>query len=634
MTQETDLRQIRIDKLNDLVAKGKNPYKVESFDQDSFAKDILENYDDYQGKQVAIAGRLMLKRLMGKAAFINIQDSTERIQVYVRKDDLGEELFEEFKAYDIGDILGIKGEVFRTKKDEISVKAEEITLLTKSLFTLPEKHHGLKDPELRYRQRYVDLIMNPEVKDAFIKRNKIIRGIRRFLDERNYLEVETPILDTVAGGAIARPFKTFHNTFNMEMQLRIANELYLKRLVVGGFDRVYEMGKMFRNEGVSTRHNPEFTSIELYTAYEDYNYVMEITENLVEYLAIELYGTTEIEYQGRKIDVKTPWRRVSMHKLVEEMTGVDFYSLESLEEARDIAKNKLHLELEPYAQIGHIIEAAFEEFCEADLVQPTMVMHHPAEISPLAKKNPDDPRYTNRFEAFANGWEIANGYSELNDPLDQRQRFEDQVKQRQLGDDESHPMDEDFLQALEVGLPPTAGLGIGVDRLIMILTNSASIRDVIFFPTMKPLDKSVDEEKTAKPSLTETKSIEEVDFSKVKVEPLFEDMIDFETFQKSDFRAVKVINCEEVPKSHKLLKFTLDDGSGKERLILSGIKEYYKAEDLIGETLLAICNLPPRKMMGVDSEGMLISAIHEEEGQERLNLIILNPRIPAGAKMY
>lgn len=487
MTQETDLRQIRIDKLNKLKEKGKNPFLQESYDQDSFAKDILANYTEYEGKTVAMAGRLMQKRLMGKAAFINIQDSTDRIQIYVRKDDIGEELFDEFKAYDIGDILGIKGSVFRTKKEEISIKAEEITLLTKSLFTLPEKHHGLKDPELRYRQRYVDLIMNPEVKETFIKRNRIIRGIRTFLDERNYLEVETPILDTVAGGANARPFKTYHNTLGMDMQLRIANELYLKRLIVGGFDRVYEMGKMFRNEGISTRHNPEFTNIELYAAYEDNAYVMKLTEDLVEYLALELYGTTELNYQGRTIDVKTPWRRVSMHKFVEEKTGVDFYSFSDLEKAKDVAKNKLHLELEPYAKIGHIIEAAFEEYCEADLIQPTMVMHHPTEISPLSKRNPDDPRYTNRFEAFANGWEIANGFSELNDPLDQRKRFEDQMKQGEKGDEESHPMDEDFIQALEVGLPPTGGLGIGVDRLIMILTNSPSIRDVIFFPTMKPL---------------------------------------------------------------------------------------------------------------------------------------------------
>lgn len=487
MTQETDLRQIRIDKLNELIEKGKNPFLQESYDQDSFAKDILENYENYEGKTVALAGRLMQKRLMGKAAFINIQDSTDRIQIYLRKDDIGEELFDEFKTFDIGDILGIKGSVFRTKKDEISIKAEEIILLAKSLFTLPEKHHGLKDPELRYRQRYVDLIMNPEVKETFIKRNRIIRGIRTFLDERNYLEVETPILDVVAGGAIARPFKTYHNTLDMNMQLRIANELYLKRLVVGGFDRVYEMGKMFRNEGISSRHNPEFTNIELYTAYKDYHYVMEITEDLIEYLALELYGTTVLEYQGKKIDVKTPWRRVSMHKMVEEKTGVDFYSFNNLEEAKKVAEDKLHLKLESYAQIGHIIEAAFEEYCEADLIQPTMVMHHPAEISPLSKKNPEDPRYTNRFEAFANGWEIANGYSELNDPIDQRQRFEDQLKQREKGDDESHPMDDDFIQALEVGLPPTAGLGIGVDRVIMILTNSPSIRDVIFFPTMKPM---------------------------------------------------------------------------------------------------------------------------------------------------
>lgn len=489
MTLETDLRQIRIDKLNELIEKGRNPFLHESFDQDCFAKDILDHYEDYEGKTVALAGRMMQKRVMGKAAFINLQDATERIQIYVKKDDLGEELFDEFKTYDIGDIIGVKGSVFRTQKDEISVKADEIVLLSKSLFTLPEKHHGLKDPELRYRQRYVDLIMNPEVKETFIKRNRIIRGIRTFLDERSYLEVETPILDVIAGGAIARPFKTFHNTLNMGMQLRIANELYLKRLIVGGFDRVYEMGKMFRNEGISPRHNPEFTSIELYTAYEDYHYVMEITENLVEYLALQLYGTTVIEYQGKEIDVKTPWRRVSMHKLVEEKTGINFYDFTDLDEAKAVAKEKLHLSLEPYAQIGHIIEAAFEEYCEADLIQPTMVMHHPAEISPLSKKNPEDPRYTNRFEAFVNGWEIANGYSELNDPIDQRQRFEDQLKQKEKGDEESHPMDEDFIQALEVGLPPTAGLGIGVDRLIMILTNSASIRDVIFFPTMKPLAK-------------------------------------------------------------------------------------------------------------------------------------------------
>lgn len=631
MIQETDLRQIRIDKLNDLVDKGRNPFLEEKFDQDSFARDILENFDEYEGKDVAIAGRLMQKRLMGKAAFINIQDSSQRIQVYVKKEDLGEELFEEFKTYDIGDILGIKGSVFRTNRGEVSVKADKLVLLTKSLFTLPEKHHGLKDAELRYRQRYVDLIMNPEVKDTFIKRNRIIRGIRSFLDERDYLEVETPILDTVAGGAIARPFKTYHNTLDMPMQLRIANELYLKRLVVGGFDRVYEMGKMFRNEGISPRHNPEYTSIELYTAYEDYHYVMKITEDLVEDLALKLYGTTEIEFQGKKIDVKTPWRRVSMHQLVEEKTGVDFYSLESLEEAKEIAKKKLNLQLEPYAQIGHIIEAAFEEFCEKDLVQPTMVMHHPAEISPLSKKNPHDPRYTNRFEAFMNGWEIANGYSELNDPIDQRQRFEDQLKQRQQGDDESHPMDEDFIQALEVGLPPTAGLGIGVDRLIMLLTDSASIRDVIFFPTMKPLAQSAEVEKEER---FEEVAPEEIDLSQLELEPLFKDEVDFETFSKLDFRVVKVKECSQVPKSKKLLKFVLDDGSSEDRVILSGIAEFYRPEELLGKTLIAITNLPPRKMMGVESQGMLISAIHKVAGEERLNLLMVSPSIPAGAKLY
>lgn len=490
MSEETtDLRQIRIDKLQELVEKGKDPFEQTRYDRDSFASSILEQFTDYEGKTVSVAGRIMLKRVMGKASFINLQDSTGRIQVYVRKDAIGEELFDEFLTYDIGDILGVKGKVFKTQKEEVSVRAEEIVLLSKSLQTLPEKHHGLKDPELRYRQRYVDLIVNPEVKETFIKRNRILRGIRRFVEQIDFLEVETPILDTVAGGAAARPFKTHHNTLDLDMQLRIANELYLKRLIVGGFDRVYEMGKMFRNEGISIRHNPEFTNIELYAAYEDYHFMMELTENLVQYLAEELYGSTVITYQGKEIDVKAPWKRVSMHTLVEEKTGIDFYSIDSLEEAKKIAKDKLHLELEPFAQIGHIIEAAFEEYCEKDLVQPTFVMHHPAEISPLSKKNPDDPRYTNRFEAFMNGWEIANGYNELNDPLDQKKRFEDQLLLREEGDKESHPMDEDFIMALEVGLPPTAGLGIGVDRLIMILTDSASIRDVIFFPTMKPLPK-------------------------------------------------------------------------------------------------------------------------------------------------
>lgn len=493
MSEElSDLRQIRIEKLQELVGKGKDPFQQTRYDRDTFASTIVENFDDCEEKQVSIAGRMMLKRVMGKAAFINLQDSTGRIQIYVRKDALGEEAFEEFLSYDIGDILGIRGPVFKTKKDEISVRADEVILLSKSLQTLPEKHHGLKDPELRYRQRYVDLIVNPEVKDTFLKRNQILRGIRRFVEKIDFLEVETPILDTVAGGAAARPFKTHHNTLDLDMQLRIANELYLKRLIVGGFDRVYEMGKMFRNEGISMRHNPEFTNIELYAAYEDYHFMMELTENLVEYLAKELYGTTTLHYQGTEIDVKAPWKRVSMHHMVEEKTGIDFYGIEDLQEARRIAKEDLHLELESYAQIGHIIEAAFEEYCEKELIQPTFVMHHPAEISPLSKKNPDDPRYTNRFEAFMNGWEIANGYNELNDPLDQRQRFEDQLKLRERGDQESHPMDEDFIMALEVGLPPTAGLGIGVDRLIMLLTDSASIRDVIFFPTMKPLPKNRD----------------------------------------------------------------------------------------------------------------------------------------------
>lgn len=637
MEQETlDLRGIRLEKLRKLQEQGKNPYVHEKYERSHKATEILEKYDDLEGKVVSIAGRLMSKRKMGKASFINLLDSTGNIQTYVRQDRIGDESFEDFSTFDIGDIIGVKGEVFKTKTGEISVKADEVVLLTKTLQTLPEKHHGLKDKELRYRQRYVDLIVNPEVKDVFFKRNQIIRGIRSYLDGHGYLEVETPILTTVAGGANARPFLTHHNTLGIDMQLRIANELFLKRLIVGGIDRVYEMGKMFRNEGIDYNHNPEFTSIELYAAYEDYEYMMHLTEDLIEKLCLELHGTTEIMYKENLINFKTPWARVSMHESVEKKTGVNFYAIDDLEEAKRIAKEDLQLEVEPFMNFGHLVELAFEEFCEEDLVQPTFVMHHPVEISPLAKKSSVNPRVTNRFEAFVNCFEIANGFSELNDPVDQRERFEDQVRMKEEGDDESHPMDEDFLNAIEVGLPPTGGLGIGVDRIIMLLTQQTSIRDIIFFPTMKP------EVKLDAQAPKKEEKVEEViapvqaplDLSNVKVEPLFEEMVDFETFSKSDFRAVKVKDCVAVPKSKKLLQFTLDDGSGSDRTILSGIHEFYEPEELIGKTLVAITNLPPRAMMGVDSCGMLLSAIHEVEGEERLNLLMIDDKIPAGAKLY
>jgi len=484
-----ELLVIRREKLKYLREIGRDPFLIEKYDVKNYSREIKENFDEMEGKEVSIAGRIMTKRGHGKASFADVQDSQGRIQIFVKVDAIGQEEYELFTSYDIGDIIGVKGEVFKTKTGEISVKATEITLLTKSLQILPEKFHGLKDPDLRYRQRYVDLIMNPEVKETFIKRNKIIKAIRRFLDDRGYLEVETPILTTIAGGAAARPFLTHHNTLDLDMQLRIANELYLKRLIVGGFDKVYEMGKMFRNEGISIKHNPEFTNIELYSAYEDYEDMMKITEELVAYCAEEVNGTTVVEYQGKVIDFKPPWRRVSMHDLVKEKTGIDFYSFESDEEARKVAKEQLHLEVENHMTRGHLVNLAFEEFCEKDLIQPTFVLHHPVEVSPLAKRNPNNPLITNRFEAFVNTWEIANAFSELNDPIDQRERFEEQLRQREFGDEEAHPMDEDFINALEVGLPPTGGLGIGVDRLIMLLTNSASIRDIILFPTMKPIEK-------------------------------------------------------------------------------------------------------------------------------------------------
>ena len=632
MADELNLNEmllLRRERLKELEEEGKSPFLQEKYNISHKAKEIQDQFESLEETEASVAGRVMSKRGHGKVNFIDLQDSTGRVQIFSKK-DLLEDNYNDVKKLDIGDIIGVKGEIFKTKSGEVSIRAKEVVLLSKSLQILPEKFHGLKDVDLRYRQRYVDLIMNPEVKDVFITRTKIIKAIRRFLDDKGYLEVDTPILATVAGGANARPFLTHHNTLDIQMQMRIANELFLKRLIVGGFDKVYEMGKMFRNEGMDPRHNPEFTNVELYEAYADYEDIMELTEELFVYVAKEVLGTLELEYQGTKIDLTPPWRRVSMEDLVKELVGVDFSEIDTDEEALAIAKEK-GLKPEPFWTRGHVIAELFEEFCEETLVQPTFVTGHPVEVSPLSKRNAEDPRITNRFELFMNNWELANAFSELNDPIDQRQRFELQLEDKESGDEEAHPMDSDFINALEVGLPPTGGLGIGVDRMIMLYTDSPSIRDVIFFPTMKPLDS----DEVAKPSLEpEEKITEKIDFSKVKVEPLFEEDVDFETFSKSDFRAVKVLNCEEVPKSKKLLKFTLDDGSGNDRIILSGIKDYYSPEELIGKTLIAICNLPPRKMMEIDSEGMIISAICEYDGEEKLNLIMLDNNIPAGSKLY
>ena len=633
MSQEKDLNEMLLlkrNKLKELRERGEDPFKIESYPVDSYSKDIKDNFSEFEEKEVVVAGRIMSKRRHGKIAFLDLLDSKGTIQIFLRKDVM-DEGYNVIKDIDIGDIVGVKGTVFKTEAGEITVRASEASLLSKALQILPEKFHGLKDIELRYRMRYVDLIVNPEVKDVFIKRSKIIKAIKEYLDDRGFLEVETPILGSVAGGANAKPFLTHHNTLDMDMQLRIANELYLKRLIVGGFDKVYELGKMFRNEGISPKHNPEFTNIELYQAYVDYEEMMRITEGIFEYVAKKVLGTTKINYQGKEIELKAPWRRITMIDAINEYAGVDFNKIDSDEEAREIAKAK-GLEVDPNWTRGHVISEMFEEFCECHLIQPTFVTKHPVEVSPLAKRDPEDPRLTQRFEAFMNTWELANAFSELNDPIDQRERFEEQLREKELGDDEAHPMDTDFINAIEVGLPPTGGLGIGVDRMIMILLDQPTIRDILFFPTMKPLGSDKDSEGQAALE-PETETIK-IDLSKVKVEPLFEDCVDFETFSKSDFRVVKVKSCEEVPKSKKLLKFTLDDGSEKERVILSGIKEYYSAESLIGKTLLAICNLPPRKMMGIDSEGMIISAICEYDGEEKLNLIMLDDNIPAGSKLY
>lgn len=619
-------------KLSELRENGKDPFKISKYDVDTYSKEIKDKFDEYEDKIVSVAGRIMSKRRHGKIAFLDLQDQEGRIQIFARKDVL-EEGYEDVKGYDIGDIIGVKGQVFKTQAGEISIRASETVLLSKSLQILPEKFHGLKDPDLRYRQRYVDLIVNPEIKEVFKKRTKILKSIRSYLDDKGFLEVDTPILGTVAGGANARPFLTHHNTLDLDMQLRIANELFLKRLVVGGMDKVYEMGKMFRNEGMDTRHNPEFTNIEVYQAYADYEDMMRLTEEIFEKAALDLYGTTKITFQGTEIDLKAPWKRITMIDAIKESTGVDFNNIDSDEEARDMAKAK-GLEVDPNWTRGHVIAEMFEEFCESSLIQPTFVLKHPVEVSPLAKRSVEDPRLTDRFEAFINTWEFANAFSELNDPIDQRKRFEQQVSEKEAGDDEAHPMDYDFVNALEVGLPPTGGLGIGVDRMIMLLTDQPSIRDILLFPTMKPIGEEKEEKVSKTKSSLEPTIEEKIDFSKVEIEPLFTEFVDFETFSKSDFRAVKVKNCIAVPKSKKLLEFTLDDGSGNDRVILSGIHAYYEPEDLIGKTLVAIINLPPRKMMGIESCGMLLSAIHEEEGEEKLNLLMLSNRIPAGAKLY
>lgn len=628
-----EMLQIRREKLEKLKAEGKNPHKIVNFRNRTLSTEIKDNFEEFEGKNVRVAGRIMARRGHGNMSFMDVQDSLGQIQVVNRKNIMGDN-FKETKGYDIGDIIGIEGKVFKTNQGEVSIETEHADLLTKSLQILPEKWHGLKDPDIRYRQRYVDLVVNPEVKDVFVLRSKIISEIRKFLENRGFLEVETPILNTIAGGASARPFTTHHNSLDIGMYLRIASELYLKRLIVGGFDKVYEIGRMFRNEGMDATHNPEFTTMELYQAYGDFEDMMEITETMVETVANKVKGTSLVEFDGKEIELKAPWKRISMIDAVKEHSGVDFNEITEYEDAVKIAKEK---GVEVKSTRGEIIAEFFDEFVEDKLIQPTFIIDYPVEISPLAKRKNDDESLTYRFEAFINGAEIANAFSELNDAVDQKQRFLDQVAKREAGDDEAQMMDYDFVNALEVGMPPTGGLGIGIDRLIMILTGQHSIRDVLLFPTMKPIGLEKAENGGLSKETYETYdklTTEEIDLSKVKVEPLFEDMVDFETFSKSDFRVVKVKNCEEVPKSKKLLKFTLDDGSEKERVILSGIKEYYSAESLIGKTLLAICNLPPRKMMGIDSEGMIISAICEYDGEEKLNLIMLDDNIPAGSKLY
>ena len=643
-TQEQDINQllkVRRDKLKELQENGKDPFVITKYDVTHHSQEIKDNYEELEEKEVSVAGRMMSKRVMGKASFCNVQDLQGGIQCYVARDNIGEEAYKEFKKMDIGDVVGVKGTVFTTKTGEISIHVTSLTLLSKSLQILPEKFHGLTNTDLRYRQRYVDLIMNPEVKDTFIKRSRIISAIRKYLDGEGFMEVETPMLVANAGGAAARPFETHFNALNEDLKLRISLELYLKRLIVGGLERVYEIGRVFRNEGLDTRHNPEFTLMELYQAYTDYNGMMDLTENLYRHVAQEVLGTTKIVYNGIEMDLGKPFERITMVDAVKKYSGVDWNQVETLEQARELAKEH-HIEFEERHKKGDILNLFFEEFVEEHLVQPTFVMDHPVEISPLTKKKPENPEYVERFEFFMNGWEMANAYSELNDPIDQRERFQAQEEQFAQGDEEANHTDEDFLNALEIGMPPTGGIGFGIDRMCMLLTDSAAIRDVLLFPTMKSQGASKNEANNAAQAgkaaaaevKAEEKAAETIDFSNVKIEPLFEEMVDFDTFSKSDFRAVKVKDCVAVPKSKKLLQFTLDDGTGTDRTILSGIHEYYEPEELIGKTCIAIVNLPPRKMMGIDSCGMLISAVHEVDGQEGLNLLMVDDRIPAGAKLY
>ena len=624
------LLKVRREKLAELQEQGNDPFTITKYDVTAHTQQIKDNYEQFEGKDVSIAGRMMSKRVMGKASFCNIQDRDGNIQCYVARDSIGEDAYKAFKKMDIGDIVGIKGTPFTTKTGEKSVHVAEIILLSKSLQILPEKFHGLTNTDIRYRQRYVDLIMNPEVKDTFIKRSKIIKEIRNFLDGRDFMEVETPMLVSNAGGAAARPFETHYNALDEDVKLRISLELYLKRLIVGGLERVYEIGRVFRNEGVDTRHNPEFTLMELYQAYTDYEGMMELTESMFRYLAEKVCGSTLISYNGTPIDLGKPFARLTMIDAIKQYAGIDFDQVKTDEEAKALA-DQHKIEYEARHKRGDIINMFFEEYCEDKLIQPTFIMDHPIEISPLTKKKPSDPNKVERFELYINTWEMCNAYSELNDPIDQRERFKAQDAAADAGDEEANHTDEDFLNALEVGMPPTGGIGYGIDRLVMLLTDSAAIRDVLLFPTMKSLDS---DKKAAKPVEEAPKAEEKVDFSNVKIEPIFKEMVDFETFAKSDFRAVKILACEAVPKSKKLLKFTLDDGERKDRVILSGIHEYYEPEELVGKTAIAIVNLPPRKMMGIASEGMLISAVHEEDGHEGLNLLMVNNRIPAGAKLY
>ncbi len=630
----SEILKIRREKLKALQEAGMDPFVQTRFDRTALSQQIKDNYDSCEGKQVAIAGRMMVKRLMGKASFCKISDREGLIQCYVARDSLGEDAYAGFKKLDIGDIVGITGYVFKTQTGEITVHAEKITLLSKSLKPLPEKFHGLTDTDARYRQRYLDLIVNPEVRDTFIKRSKIISEIRRFLDDKGFMEVETPMLVSNAGGAAARPFETHYNSLDMDVKLRISLELYLKRLIVGGLEKVYEIGRVFRNEGLDTRHNPEFTLMELYQAYTDYHGMMDLTEEMFRHLAETVCGSTTIVYQGTELDLGKPFERLTMNDAIKKYSGVDFEEIKTLEQARALAKEH-NIAFEERHKRGDIMNLFFETYCEEKLIQPVFIMDHPIEISPLTKKKPGDPSKVERFELFIFGREMCNAYSELNDPIDQRARFKEQDALAAAGDTEANHTDEDFLTALEIGMPPTGGIGYGIDRLVMLLTDSAAIRDVLLFPTMKPLDKEKTENKVEdKPAEAVPVVEEKLDFSNVKIEPLFEEYIDFETFSKSDFRAVKVLECEAVPKSKKLLKFLLDDGSAEKRVILSGIHEYYEPEELIGKTCIAITNLPPRKMMGIDSCGMLISAVHHEGEEEKLHLLMVDPHIPAGAKLY